>query len=336
MKKSLIVALFVTFSAFYGFAQTTDPVSPDDRYVQDRHPQQVSHEQWAVVTVSCNFMREKPGYDEEMGDQALMGTLVTVTDKQSYWLLIHTEEPYHAWATTGGLKLLSEGEKEAYLAAPKFICTAEYTHIYSTPSEKSQTLSDFILGDLVRQTGVVKGKWCKILMPDGQEGWVLRNQVQDFRKWALSRNPDGEQIVATAKKFMGVPYMWGGTSIKALDCSGLSRTVYFLNGIILPRNASQQAKVGVEVPYEEAQMGDLIFYGRAATETSPERVTHVTIYMGGDRIIHEAQKVHESSLIPGTDDYYSGTRLHVRRILGHADDGTGVRSVSSSPYYFVQ
>ena len=293
-----------------------------------------SPKKWAVVTYSSNFIREEAGYDAEMATQALMGTVVEVLENKG-WTKIRTSEPYVAYVSRSGLKMMTEAEKDAYLEAEKYICTVEYTHIFTEPDAGSRYVCDFIWGDLVLKTGIKKGKWIKVLIPSGKEGWVLKSEVQDFRNWVDTREPNGGNILNTAYKFLGVSYMWGGTSIKHVDCSGLSRSVYFLNGILLPRNASQQAKVGVEVPYEEAQPGDLIFWGRAATADKPERVSHVTIYMGDDHIIHSASNVHISSLRPTEEeDYYNGTRLHVRRILGNVDNGTGITSIAASPYYF--
>lgn len=291
---------------------------------------------WGVVDFSANFMREKPGFDEENGDQALMGTVVEILAEEDGWIKMRSPEPYVAWGVSRGVAKMTEAEKDAYIAAPKFICVAEYTHILTEPKAGSERVCDFVIGDLVRKTGVTKGKWVKVLLPSGREGWVLKNEVKDFAEWVAASNPTREDILATAKLFIGVPYMWGGTSIKNVDCSGFTRSVYFLNGILLPRNASQQAKVGIEVPYEEAQPGDLIFFGRSATADRPERVSHVTIYLGGDRIIHSASVVRMNSLRKGEPDYYGGNRLHVRRILGQADAGTGVVSIAKSPFYFKQ
>lgn len=296
-----------------------------------------SQTRWGITTLSSNFMREQPGYDEENGDQALMGTVVEILGEKSYWVQIKTCEPYTAWVNSMAVKEVSEAEKDAYIAAPKYICTAEYTHIYTEPNAKSRRVTDFIMGDLVQKTGKAKGKWVEVLLPTGVSGWVLKTEVQDFQKWYDTREWTGESIVKLAKLFIGVPYMWGGTSIKHVDCSGLTRTVYHLHGILLPRNASQQAKVGVEIPsLEEALPGDLVFFGRSAGENSPERVTHTSIYIGDGRIIHASQVVRINSLIEGQPDYYSGNRLHIRRILTHVDDGTGVTSMAASPNYFKQ
>lgn len=293
--------------------------------------------EWAVVNFSSNFMREEPGYAAENGNQALMGTVVKVEDKKSYWYKITSPEPYTAWCTGTGLVFMTEEEKDAYIAAPKFICTAEFTHMYSEPSAKSERITDLTAGDLLLKKDARKGRWQQVALPSGKTGWVEKKAVEDFRTWAETRTLTGDSIVQLAKTCIGVPYLWGGTTLKHMDCSGFSRTIYFLHGILLPRNASQQAKVGVEIPsLEEALPGDLIFYGRKADGDKPERVTHVTIYMGGGEIIHSASYVHRNSIIPGTDNFYDGTRLHIRRILGNQDNGAGIVSTRKSPYYFPQ
>jgi len=104
------------------------------------------------------------------------------------------------------------------------------------------------------------------------------------QKWALKANPMAEDIIATALQFVGFPYMWAGTSIKAMDCSGLVKTVLYLNGVITLRDASQQARMGEQVDmsdgWKNLQMADLLFFGRKATKERPESITHVGIYIG--------------------------------------------------------
>ena len=296
---------------------------------------------WAVVEFSTNFMREEPDYAAENGDQALMGTVVEIIGEHGYWRHIVSPEPYTAWVNDMGIVEMTEEEINDYIDCLKYICITDFTHIYAEPSLESERVSDFVMGGLVRSLFNSKGKplrsgkFVACILPSGKFGWVLKSDVMDFDEWVATRDMTADSIINTAFNFLGVPYMWGGTSIKHVDCSGLTRSVFYMNGILLPRNASQQAKVGVEVPYEEAQPGDLIFWGRAATADKPERVSHVTIYMGDDHIIHSASNVHISSLRPTEEeDYYNGTRLHVRRILGNVDNGTGITSIAASPYYF--
>ena len=297
---------------------------------------------WAVVDLSVNFMREAPDYTAELGDQALMGTVVEIVGEESYWRRIVSPDPYTAWATVLGLAEMGREQVDAYIASPKYICTTDITHIYSEPSVKSAKVSDFVMGGLVRavsgQNGkpLRKGRFLACELPSGRRGWVSKADVEDFRDWTGSRRPTGENVVEVALRFLGVPYMWGGTSIKEVDCSGLARCAYYMNGILLPRNASQQARAGVEVELDSLEPGDLLFFGTPATEEKPARYNHVGIYIGDGRFIHSSHLVRISSLDPSAPDHYEREPLLARRIIGHLDDGSGVARVADSPFYFIQ
>ena len=296
---------------------------------------------WAVVDLSVNYMREAPDYTAELGDQTLMGTVVEIVGEESYWRQIVSPEPYKAWVNEMGLAVMTADEANAYIASPKYICTAEYSNIYSEPSLKSAYVSDFVMGDLVRPVtdgrgkAVRKGKFLACLLPDGRTGWVPKADVADFAAWTASRHPDGDSIVETAMRFLGIPYMWGGTSVKGVDCSGLTLCTFFMNGILLPRNTSQQVRAGVPVELDSLEPGDLLFFGTPATDDRPERINHVGIYIGSNRFIHSSQKVRISSLDPAEPDYYERKPLRARRILGHTD-GNGVTPLPKSPWYFIQ
>lgn len=98
-----------------------------------------------------------------------------------------------------------------------------------------------------------------------------------------SRDPLREEIAATARRFIGVPYKWGGTSAKkGFDCSGLALVVYRLNGLDLPRASFQQFEAGRAVPDGDLRQGDLVFFATRG----PNRVSHVGIYLGSGRFIH--------------------------------------------------
>lgn len=94
----------------------------------------------------------------------------------------------------------------------------------------------------------------------------------------------------------GVPYLWGGTSVKGVDCSGMVKTAYFAGGIVIARDASQQALTGERLARRRPRClkGDLIFFGNPASG----RVTHVAMYLGEGRFIHSAGRVKINSLDP--------------------------------------
>lgn len=104
---------------------------------------------------------------------------------------------------------------------------------------------------------------------------------------SLSRVREGQrdtdtvsQVIERAEGYMGVPYVWGGTTPSGFDCSGLVQRVYASAGITLPRTSSQQARAGSAVSVSDAQPGDLLFW------EDNGQVYHVAIYIGGGEYIH--------------------------------------------------
>ena len=132
------------------------------------------------------------------------------------------------------------------------------------------------------------------------------------------------EVVATARLFLGSPYMWGGMSAGLFDCSGLVGFCYFMAGIQLPRDASQQIGCGVPVNFEDMQAGDLVFFGE-------KRVGHVALCTGPGRIIHSSQIVRENSLVAGEPDYYGRHIIGIRRIIGHLPEQNFIKN---STLYF--
>lgn len=267
----------------------------------------------AVVEFSTSYLRLQPDYESPLETQELMGTVVEIVGEKSYWREVVTPQPYRAWCTDQGLVEMNEEELEAYLAAPKVMFMQLYGHIYTGPSFKSATLCDLVGGDIMRYSGR-KGRWTKVMLPSGKTGYVPSKELKEHKGFMSIAMGEGnsetispettEAIIAEAEKLVGVPYLWGGMSSKGVDCSGLVRISHIMNGILLPRNASQQINCGDRVELDQLQRGDLVFFGTPATDEKPMRVTHVGIYLGDGRIIHSSHRVRINSLIPGEADYY--------------------------------
>ena len=288
---------------------------------------------WAVVDLSSIYMRIAPDYESALETQELMGTVVEIVGEKGYWREIVSPQPYKAWCTEKGIVEMSEQEIEAYKAALKCIFTELYGHVYESPSDKAATLCDLVGGDMMRiagQTGndvkrarSLKGKWTQIMLPSGKTGWVKSSQIKVHESFVSIAKGEGnsesisdklmEKIIAQAFKLKGVPYLWGGMTPKGVDCSGLVRWSFIMNGVLLPRNASQMVYCGDEVVLtgeygslciDNLQRGDLVFFGTPATSEKPRRVTHVGIYIGNGRIIHSSHMVRLNSLNPSEPDYY--------------------------------
>ncbi len=356
---SAIISALAGIAAMYGQPAAEGGTGPAGtcREISGNGPQ------YAVVGLSVNFLREAPDYTAELGTQALMGDIVEIVDRNGYWCKVVTEEPYTAWCTDLGLVPMEASELEEYRATPKYICTAWKSTVYSCPSMKSQKICDIVEGDILRQSVKVRtvrkdidGKapvtameiqryrrpvtrkgFAEVLLPDGRKGYVPGKDILDYGKWEARCLPTAENITAEAMKFIGVPYLWGGASPNGVDCSGLVRHVFRMNGILLPRNASQQALCGsaVDIPelyparetpdgrnaaarlFESLQPGDLLFFGTRGQDGAGDSISHVGIYLGDGRMIHSSHYVRINSLIPGRPDYYDGADrlLTVRRIL---------------------
>ncbi len=253
---------------------------------------------YAVINISVASLRTQPKQAAEMATQALMGSTVKLLKKSKGWYLVQTPDKYIAWTEPSSFSMMNETELKSWNESDKIIFTAKYGSVLSKPESDSDPVSDIVAGDILKKTGS-EGDFIKVEYPDGRIGFVAKSECADFKSWLADRNPTAENIISTAKRFMGIPYLWGGTSAKAMDCSGFTRTVFFLNGIYLPRDASQQVNVGVAVDTKDGlaslKPGDLLFFGKKATDSTKEKITHVGIYIGNDEFIHEAGLVHISS-----------------------------------------
>ena len=352
---TLFLAITLSFTAF---GQSTTTAQGDQTGIP------VSVRRFAITALSENMMRQKPDYESPLETQSLMGTVVEIIAEQGYWRQVITPEPYTAWCTNLGLIEMTPEQINEYKAAQKYICTAMHSGVYASASTKSARLSDLSMGDLLRVVYTEgekpkmsqKKNWYEVMLPDGRKGWTQAEDLKVFAKWAEKQTVTADKIVNTALQFKGTPYLWGGASSKGLDCSGLVRLTFFMNGHLLLRNASQQVNYGREIIMEadfsvtpdsdklykemlkrtrNLKPGDLVFFGTPETFWSKEKVTHVGIYIGDGKIIHASHMVRVNSLIPGQKDYYENSHklIKARRYVDW--NGPGMTPTIQSPAYFL-
>jgi hypothetical protein len=120
-----------------------------------------------------------------------------------------------------------------------------------------------------------------------------------------------EELVRSARNFLGVPYLWGGTSAETgFDCSGLTMTVYQLNGLDLPRTSREQFGSGIPVDRSSLEKGDLIFFAAVGN-----KVSHVGIYTGNGFFIHASGRGKKIRTDPLAEEYFSRTFAGARSYL---------------------
>lgn len=287
---------------------------------------------WGLATLSVANLRVQPTDASELASQALMGTPLKILEQKNKWFCVQTPDNYIGWMDGSELQSLTPTELDRWKNSSRYLYNRISGNVYDAPARKSESISDLVLSDLFEVESRIKG-FLKIRFPDGRTGYVRESECILFEEWKNSI-PNAKSVLSIAKQMMGFPYMWGGTSSKAIDCSGFTKLAYFTQGIILARDASQQALYGEPIDFsniDNLKTGDLLFFGR-----SIQRVSHVGIYIDNGDFIHSSGRVHISSIIP-SDPKYVSTRncVSARRILSSLNS-EGIVCVKNHPWYTDQ
>ena len=274
-----------------------------------------------LIRVSVANMRIEPSHTAELCTQGILGTPLKVLQRERGWYRVQTPDKYIGWIDEGGLTLMDLEGLEQYRSEAKIIYTGLWGNSYGQPGTGAMAVSDLVEG-CVLQLIETQGGYYKVKYPDGRLAFVSRSESEPFVEWIDNRDPIPDNLVSDAEKLLGVPYLWGGTSAKGVDCSGFTKIVYFMNGLILPRDASQQDDIGMLVDdnkhFSQLLPGDLLFFGSGATASSYEKVVHVGLWIGDMKYIHASGDVHVSSMDPGDpvfDPYNYNRYLKSKRIL---------------------
>jgi hypothetical protein len=294
-----------------------------------------SNKSWALASLSVSNMRALPDHATELVSQVMMGTPLQVLDFRDKFYYIQTPEGYLGWLDAKGLELKTEQEMETWKKSNRFFYNRISGYAYNSTSKVSDIdididiVTDLVLGDLF-ETEPAENGFLKIRLPDGRCGYVPQNECISFERW-ISIDPDVESVISFARRMMGFPYLWGGASTKAVDCSGFTKLMYYTQGIILARDASQQARYGKPVDISDIgnlQHGDLLFFGSTA-----QKIHHVGIHLGNGDFIHSSGRVHISSIVPGDPKHDPNRNFVAARRIMNSLDTEGIIKVRSHPWY---
>ncbi|MCV9385799.1 C40 family peptidase [Reichenbachiella ulvae] len=282
----------------------------------------VGDSSYAIVNNSVANIRSDSRHSSELATQALLGMKLKVLKRLEEWYLIQTPDDYISWVDHGGVQLMTSSEQLRWSKMPQIIYMNNYGNVYQD-EEETAIVSDIVLGGRLVKLGE-SSQYYKVSYPDLRVGFVRKSEASDFQDWREGVEPSGEQVISYAQSLLGSPYLWGGTSTKGMDCSGFTKTAYLMNGYIIPRDASQQVNAGEVVDpdlnFEGLEKGDLLFFGRFATDSTSQRVTHVGLWMGDSSFIHASKQVRISSVDPESpnyDEFNKSRYLGSRRYLGN-------------------
>lgn len=286
------------------------------------------HENWALVTLSVANLRDEPKYSAQLVSQVIMGTPLKILKKVEDWILIQCPDKYIGWTNASSLQFMSIMELNNWKNSARGIVMDDAWVL----DHDNKRIADLVAGSIVEVLDE-SASYKLVKIPDGRQGYVETNKFGKFEQWLTATELSEEKLICTAYQFMGLPYLWGGTSSKALDCSGFVKNIFFLNSYILARDASQQVNEGrrLGVMKEGLQPGDLLFFGN----TSNQKVTHVGMYIGDSEFIHCSGQVMTNSLDSTSinySHYRKNTWLTTCRYVGQPA-GDGFIPVGQHPWY---
>lgn len=248
-----------------------------------------------VVIVPVANMYSSATENTDVVSQAILGSDVVVLEKRHKWAKVRTSDQYTGWISLRDLRKLGApyGASGHVVQVESLFANlyretdvTEHRPLITVPFETHLEAIDDAPGNNQR--------WLEVRLPDGRMAWIQRSDT--------TRDPKPltiEQSIELAKRFLGLPYLWGGRSSFGYDCSGFTQMLVRSRGINMPRDADLQAAWdGVQpIDRKDLRAGDLLFFGQSA-----DKITHTGMYIGGGDFIHDTTNGHPMVQISHLDD----------------------------------
>jgi hypothetical protein len=262
-----------------------------------------------VISAALADVRAEPDPASELVTQALMNTPAATGESSGDWTFV-TLPDYEGWVRNHELEepivkgFCKVGE---CCGTPlHFVAVVRAVRVPLYSDEKSDSISGYAylstMLPLLDLTGIAR---VEVALPGERSAWLSRAAIEIGRQETAFPRTSVEYITAYARSFLGVPYLWGGTSCEGIDCSGFVQLCYRIGGYVIPRDADQQhAFLQHDVDRNRLQEGDLVFFGR-------HKITHVAMALNNHEYIHSEGQLYNRVIINSFDP---GDKHYDRRL----------------------
>jgi cell wall-associated NlpC family hydrolase len=260
-----------------------------------------------VVVVPVANMYSGPSDKTDVVSQAIYGSNVKLLVAHGEWSRIQTSDRYKGWVPSRHIRILLSGD--GYATSGTVVQVESlFASIYSEPDVAKhkpvitvpfETRLEVAPNDAPSASAKKGPKqdtegWLRVRLPGLTTAWIQSSDViPDPKPLSIP------ETLELAKRFLGLPYLWGGRSSFGFDCSGFTQMLVHERGITMPRDADEQAAwTGVaRIERNELQAGDLLFFG-----SSGKNITHTGMFIGDGQFIHDSTNGHPVVQISRLDD----------------------------------
>jgi gamma-D-glutamyl-L-lysine dipeptidyl-peptidase len=260
----------------------------------------------AVVVQPVANMYSKPTADCDVVSQSIYGTNVDVLEQNDGWARIRTADSYTGWTPLSAIRTDRTYATRGRVAEVRSMFAHLYRETDVTKHAPLVTVPFETKLEVIGQAAADSTRWLQVRLPDDRTAWAQSGDVVFDRK-PLSI----DETMELSKRFLGLPYTWGGTSSFGYDCSGFAQMLCRQRGVNMPRDARKQAKWDGSKPVERKDLapGDLLYFGRAA------KITHTGVYLGDGKFINATTHETPTVRIDNLDDpHWSRLLVAARRV----------------------
>jgi hypothetical protein len=239
----------------------------------------------AVVIEPVANMYSRAARDADVVSQAIYSTNVSILEEQKGWLHVRTPDAYTGWLpSSAAVRRATYGAGGGRVAQVSSLFASLYREKDITEHQPVITVPLEARLEVIAGPVGTDGRWIEVRLPDERTAWVQAGDVSfDAPKLSTA------ETIEYSRRFLGLPYLWGGTSTFGYDCSGYMQMLCRRRGVLIPRDADQQAAwEGMEkVAFDQLQPGDLLYFG-----PRPEKITHTGMYIGNGEFINATTYQH--------------------------------------------